>query len=163
MKQTLLRYARYNQWANASILNLVKKEGHSFLDKEMTSSFNSIRKTILHIADAEYIWYARLTEVKAELIISGLPSKTGMGLEALTELDQKHVNLILSKEEDFFNLFTAYQNLKGEAFRTVNSAIFWQVFNHATFHRGQVVTLMRMNGYTGLVESTDFIGFDRLG
>jgi uncharacterized damage-inducible protein DinB len=163
MKKILLKYARYNQWANAIMLNLVKKEGGAWLDKEVSSSFSSIRKTVMHMADAEYIWYSRLSEMKPELILSSIPSKSGVSMDMLAELDQKLVNLIVAKEEDYFNRMTSYKNLKGDPFQTVNSSVFWQIFNHATFHRGQIITLMRLHGYAGSVESMDFIAFDRLG
>ena len=51
--------------------------------------------------------------------------------------------------------------MKGEEFTNVNTAIFMHVFNHGTFHRGQVVSMMRNAGYTGQIESTDFISYER--
>jgi uncharacterized damage-inducible protein DinB len=163
MKQTLIKYAHYNQWANAIMLKLVKSEGTAFLDKENSSSHTSLRKTILHMADAEYLWYTRLTEMNLEQALTGIPSKIGADMDVLSVLDQKHLAFLQSQEDSYFSKSTSYKNLKGDPFTTVNSSIFWQVFNHATFHRGQVVMMMRQNGYKGSIESTDFIAFDRLG
>jgi uncharacterized damage-inducible protein DinB len=49
-----------------------------------------------------------------------------------------------------------YKNLKGEAFTSDVWQVVHHLFNHGTYHRGQLVTMMRELGATE-IPSTDFI------
>ena len=158
MKETLLKLANYNQWANNKIITLLNTNASEFIEKEIASSFPTIKRTILHIADAEFIWHSRL----ANKPFPELPSKTGASIECLKDSNKLLLDFILSKDEVYFSASTTYKSLKGEEFTNVNGAIFMHMFNHATFHRGQVVSMLRNAGYTQPIESTDFISFERL-
>jgi uncharacterized damage-inducible protein DinB len=157
MKETLLKYARYNQWANAKLIKLIQTQAPVLLEKEIASSFNSIKKTILHVADAEYIWHVRMTNGTPDKI----PGASGAGMEALAENDQRLIDLVASKNDAYFSESTSYKNIKGEPFTNNNLAIFWHVFNHSTFHRGQIVGQLRNAGFTNPIDSTDFITYER--
>ncbi len=158
MKDLLLKYARYNQWANEKLVNVIKTQAPELLEKVIPSSFDTIKKTFLHVADAEYIWHVRMSGGTADKI----PGKSGAGIEAVAEMDQRLIDFISSKDDAYFRQSTSYKSIKGDPFTNNNGAIFWHVFNHSTFHRGQVVTQLRNGGFTGAVDSTDFISFERL-
>jgi uncharacterized damage-inducible protein DinB len=158
MKITLLKLAKYNQWANQTLVNEVLNKTPELIEKEISSSFNTIQKTFMHIADAEYIWLCRLNHLPLEK----LPGKTGSGVEVLAHHDQKLIDFINSKEDAYFNESTEYKSLKGDSHKTQNFAIFTHLFNHSTFHRGQIVTMMRNGGFEGHIETTDFIAYERL-
>lgn len=98
MKITLLQLARYNQWANKTLVNEVMSKTPALVDKEISSSFNTIRKTFMHIADAEYIWFCRLNHMPFDK----LPGKVGLGIESLAEQDKKIIEFIESKEDTYF-------------------------------------------------------------
>jgi len=157
MKELLIKYALYNQWANAKLVSLLTDKAPGFIEKEITSSYTSIKQTFLHIADAELIWHCRLTDAP----FPELPSKTGRPVEYIKETNKLLLDFVSSKDEAYFTQTTSYKNLKGEAFTNVNSAILMHIFNHATFHRGQIVSMLRNAGYTGQIDSTDFISFER--
>ena len=53
-----------------------------------------------------------------------------------------------------------YQNLKKEFFKQPVYEVLLQLFNHQTFQRGQIVTMMRQNGIEK-IPATDFIVFSR--
>jgi uncharacterized damage-inducible protein DinB len=53
-----------------------------------------------------------------------------------------------------------YKNLKGEPFRSAVWQVVHHLFNHGTYHRGQLVTMMRELGAT-TVPATDFIHWYR--
>ena len=158
MKETVLKFARYNQWANNKIVNLLTTQAPEFIEKEIPSSFPTIKKTILHIADAEFIWHSRL----ANSPFPKLPSKTGASIEIIKDSNKLLIDCISSKDDAYFNASTTYKNIKDEPFTSKNNAIFMHVFNHATFHRGQVVSMLRNAGFTLPIESTDFISFERV-
>ena len=73
MKELLTSYANYNLWANDLLTSVIEKNiSDNQLDLTIISSFDSLRKTVYHLWDAENIWYKRWTEQK----IDGWPSKT---------------------------------------------------------------------------------------
>jgi uncharacterized damage-inducible protein DinB len=53
-----------------------------------------------------------------------------------------------------------YQNSRGEQFAQPVYEVVMHVFNHSTYHRGQLVTMMRQLGENNLPQ-TDFIHFTR--
>lgn len=60
MKEILQQYAQYNLWVNKRIIEALQKLSEENIDKEITSSFSSVRKTVYHVWSAEYIWLQRL-------------------------------------------------------------------------------------------------------
>src|SRR5436190_20558531 len=61
MRHLLTNYTRYNLWANTRVCDFLKSNcNDEQLDKEIVSSFPSVKKTLLHIRDAECIWLERL-------------------------------------------------------------------------------------------------------
>ncbi len=158
MKETLLKFANYNFWANNKLVTLLNNNATPFITKEVASSFPTIKQTILHIADADLIWHSRLSYTA----FPELPSKTGKPIECISDTNKLLVDFISSKDDAYFAQSTSYKNLKGEEFSNINQAILLHVFNHATFHRGQVVSMLRNAGYKEPIESTDFITFERI-
>ncbi len=53
-----------------------------------------------------------------------------------------------------------YQNSKKEFFKQPVYEMLLHLFNHQTFHRGQLITMMRQNGIEK-IPATDFIVFSR--
>ena len=64
MKDLLQQMARYNIWANKQFIDILLKMNDEILDKEINSSFPSIRATIYHMWSAEDIWLQRLLLVE---------------------------------------------------------------------------------------------------
>ena len=159
MKELLLKYARYNQWANDKLMTAIKANAPELVEKEIASSFDSIRKTALHMADAEYIWHLRLTGGTPGIMPSKAPNA---GIDTLSLTNRLLIDFIDSQDETFFKQSSSYRNLKGDPYTTHNFAILWHVFNHGTFHRGQIVTMLRNGGYSAPLDPTDFIAFERL-
>ena len=71
MKQILQQYAAYNIWASQRIFDCINNLSDDQVNREVTSSFSSISKTIRHMWNAEAIWWQRL---KLDFM---RPSKTG--------------------------------------------------------------------------------------
>ena len=158
MKEFIIQYASYNLWANKRIAELIVALDASVLDKEVKSSFPSIRKTVHHIWDAELIWMARLN---GELL-SWPPSAQfqSPAINQFTQTSQAFVSFIEAKDESFLNSKTTYTNTQGKQFTNVNSGIITHCMNHSTFHRGQLITILRELGMTQF-SATDLIVYLR--
>lgn len=157
MKELLLRYARYNVWANKQFVTALQKIDNEQLDAIVTSSFSSVRKTVYHMWSAEDIWLQRLllTEqpVWAESVFKGDFA------EALAKWQQASADLVAFIEKQYddtaFEHVLQYYNLKKQSVKLPVYVALMQVLNHATYHRGQLVTMMRQLGVKKIPQ-TDF-------
>src|SRR4051794_38396210 len=64
MKPILLQYASYNIWANRKVIDCINNLSDDQINREIGSSFSSIYKTVLHLLDAESIWWQRVKLVE---------------------------------------------------------------------------------------------------
>jgi len=161
MKQLLLNYTQYNHWANDRVCGILIKAGPKILDTELKSSFSTIRKTMYHIWDAETIWYKRLNGESLSYWPSGKFTGTFDEFTWQFLADSLLLNSYV-KGKTYNELLGAleYHNTKGTKFRTMIAGIIQHSVNHATFHRGQVYTMLRTNGITEL-QPLDYIAFLR--
>ena len=162
MKSLLVNYTNYNVWANDRITNFLKDEvSEEQLTKEIISSFPSLRKTLFHIWDAEGIWLARLNGSSPSFGLSN--SFAGSTKEAYTALlsnSKKIVEHVEAKDESYFEKLLQYSNTKGDKFENSVHDVVQHCMNHSTFHRGQIITMLRQLGFTKLFP-TDYIAFCR--
>ncbi len=148
MKELLLQYARYNKWANARFVAVLQQLTDEQLDMEIKSSFPTIRKTVYHMWSAEDIWLQglNLTEqpVWAESVFEGSIE------EAIESWCNCSEGLLAFIEKQFndnaFQHVMQYYNLKKQSVKLPVHVGLMQVLNHATYHRGQLVTMFRQTG-----------------
>lgn len=161
MKEVFQQYATYNAWANEKIAETIKALPSNLIDKTVESSFSSLRLTILHMWEADHIWYQRLNLTPNAVSFSkdkGLP-----GDFILDKWKQQSLQLRQwvedAEEVSLTNVF-AYNNTKGEQFKQPVFQVLLHIFNHATYHRGQLVTILRQLGVQE-IPATDFIVWSR--
>jgi len=157
----LLRYANYNKWANQRITNAIVSAGEAAADIEMKSSFSTVRKTIYHIYDSQHTWIMRIQNKP----YSWPPSKDFKGdlvefSKLLTESSQDWINYIDALNNQDLQKIISYKNTKGIDHQTTLEEIIMHCFNHSTYHRGQLVTMLRQVGLNSF-EPMDFIAFVR--
>ncbi len=163
MKELLLQYAQYNVWANKLILDTILKLEHGATDKEIVSSFPSIRTTIIHVWSAEYSWLQRLQLAENPIWVQGEFSGT---FEQACDAWQKtsaHLLQFVEKQYDDRSLEHVLQfyDRQKVSHKMPVYQVLQHVFNHSTQHRGQLITMLRQLGATK-IPGTDFIGFARL-
>lgn len=160
-KEFLLSYARYNVWANKRIAAILDQLGDAILDQEVISSFSSIRKTVFHVWDAEFIWLMRL---QGKSLSKGPTSELPPGTHPSAGFvagSEAMLSFIETQPEEFFAQPNTYRNLRGEEFTSFHYEMIMHCMNHSTFHRGQLVTLIRETGWTEKLPSTDMIAYFR--
>jgi len=158
MRTLLLQYTSYNTWANTRLGDVLKDLDPVLLDKEVMSSFPSLRKTVHHIWDAELIWLSRLKEQ-----VIAWPPSAQYANPAIADFVNASVSFeafIRLQDDAFLAGSTVYKNIKGDEFTNPNAGIVMHVMNHSTFHRGQLVTMLRSLGQV-TIPSTDLIAFLR--
>ncbi|HEY9177304.1 MAG TPA: DinB family protein [Flavipsychrobacter sp.] len=157
MKELLQQLARYNIWANKQFADILLKADDEILDREITSSFPSIRTTVYHMWSAEDIWLQRLQLVEQPVWAQSVFN--GNFDEAVRKWQEASNELLAFVERQYndeaFRHVLQYYNLKKVSFKVPVYAVLTQVFNHATYHRGQLVTMMRQAGIKK-IPGTDF-------
>jgi uncharacterized damage-inducible protein DinB len=158
----LNQMARYNTWANTHFAGFVGNAGEDAGVMSQVASFPSIRATLLHIWDAQFIWIMRIEGIN----ITSWPGKefSGSTLDAangLVESSKQWELLVAGLESAELDRLVSYANIKGQPFTNTVSEIIFHVMNHSTFHRGQLVSMLRNAGFTSLT-ATDLIAFLRI-
>lgn len=160
MKELLLSYAQFNLWANQRVCDFLVQIEEEKLNREIVSSFTSLRKTIFHVYGAQALWLKRLGG-ESPSVFPSYESKSGSEtLELLIETSQQIIAYVESLSEGQLMEMLDYKNVAGESFTSCIRDIIQHVVNHGTFHRGQIITMLRQVGYTKLFP-TDYIAFCR--
>ncbi len=161
MKNLLSRYTQYNYWANGRMIEFLQSLPQEELDAEIVSSFTSIKKTLYHIWDAESLWLSRLGGVSP----ATFPSRRYTGtfdeaVSALKKCDQELMDYAETIYEDRLTTLLTYKTVKGDEFQNLIADVLMHVVNHGTYHRGQIITMLRQSSHTTLF-STDYVSYCR--
>jgi uncharacterized damage-inducible protein DinB len=156
MKELLKQYAAYNLWAHQKLLDAILALPEEKHLAEVPSSFNSLLKTVLHTWDAESIWWQRM-KLQEHIMrpsenFSGTMQDAASGLQNQSRLWEEWISNAsdLSLEHVF-----QYQTTKREVIKMPIYQMVHHVFNHGTYHRGQLVNMMRQLG-ADKIPGTDF-------
>ncbi len=163
LKNQLIRLVRYNCWANGKICNFIHEAGEEAADTTFISSFSTIRKTLYHIWDAELVWLKRLNQQDIEKWppSGSFTGSLDQGIFELLQNSEAFARYIEQLEEASLMKSISYKNTSGKEFQNRVCDMITHCMNHSTYHRGQLVILLRQAGYTE-VSSTDYITFCRL-
>lgn len=145
--QDLRTMLDYHYWARDRLLDALQPLTADQLHRDMGSSFRSIHDTIVHTYAAEWAWHSRWQGTSpTALLPSDMFSDLASVRAAWTEHEEKMRAFVDGLGEDGIERVFKYTLLSGQAGATP----FWQmlqhVVNHASYHRGQVTTMLRQIG-----------------
>ncbi len=162
MKLIVNQYAAYNLWANGIFIDYIKKLSNEQQHAFVASSFPSLYKTIVHMWETERNWLKRLQFT--ENIPASVGSVTLLFDEVASALlhESKMVKEWIEKATtEKIEHVIAYQNSRREQFKQPVFQILLHLFNHETYHRGQMVSMFHQLQLTK-IPNTDFISWSRL-
>lgn len=163
-KNYLIQIANFNYWADNKIIEWLRQINEEQWVQVSISSFSSIRETAVHITSAEKIWveYWQHTPNAAFLSMEFKGTKE----ELLTTWEKSSADLKTYIESYPENDYLRPVSFKYPRDGRVGQMAFWQtaahVINHSTYHRGQLVTLLRQAGFVNL-SSIDMATYFQLG
>lgn len=161
MKEILQQLAAYNIWANALLMEVLKRLPGELHQKEIPSSFNSLQKTVLHMWNAESIWWQRMKlQERVTGPMENFNGKMEDAIEGLTLQNKQWNEWINKAQEHHLQHVFQYQNFKGEQFKQPIYQMLLHLFNHGTYHRGQIVNMLRQLG-VDKIPQIDFIVWSR--
>lgn len=155
MLNLIRHYAAYGLWANTRFVERLANETSEVLDKPVPSSFPSLRATLLHIRDAEQVWWCRLNGVPHRW-----PAEDATDLATvMTHAHRFHDHVHGLGEAELLAVH-AYADLRGNTFRQPAWQMIMHCINHGTQHRGQLITMMRALGLKD-IPANDLVVFQR--
>lgn len=162
VKELLVQYAQYNGWAHKKLLDLIRTLNPGQQHTTIPSSFDSLYKTVHHVWGAEFLWLARLNQDPAAKV-SG--DRFGGSMEdlsnALEAVDHQWVRWFDDKQDSQLTQHIHYTNMAGQSFNQSYDTLLHHIFNHSTYHNGQLVTMLRASGIDK-IPSTDFVTWSRI-
>lgn len=161
MKELLKQMAAYNIWANQKILDVILSLPEEKQKAEIPSSFTSLFTTILHMWNAESIWWQRMK--LQERITSPFENFKGSMQEMANEFlrqNRQWEEWVNNASDAALDHVFQYQTARKEHFKQPVYQMILHVFNHGTYHRGQLINMLRQLGVEKL-PPTDFILWSR--
>ena len=151
----------YVLWTNQRVIQWLNQIDDQQWKQEIPGSFASIEQTAIHLVSAEKIWVDFWKNTPDPVFLSSEFEGTKAELIAIwqcTSLQLKE--LILQVPETDYHKTVSFK-VRNEPWQLE----FWQSFshfvNHGTYHRGQLVTMLRHTGFTSFT-NTDLATFFRL-
>lgn len=157
--ETIREIYVYNRWANARSLQAASTISPADFTKEVGGSFASLRGTLAHMYGAEWIWLQRWRGTSPRQLPFALDFPDVETIRSRwQEVEREQKQFLDSLDPGRLSEVVSYVNLKGETFAYPLGRMLQHVVNHASYHRGQITTLLRQLGATPL--STDLLLYD---
>jgi uncharacterized damage-inducible protein DinB len=149
----------FGRWANDKICEAVSQLDDVELSKEIGGSFGSVRGTLLHLYGAEWVWLERFHGRSPRAMPDeGRPATTLADVRTKWDPIQEQLRVFVQELTPAKLAGSlSYTSFAGEPFTRVLSDALVHLVNHGTYHRGQVVTLVRQLGKPA--PSTDFLRY----
>jgi uncharacterized damage-inducible protein DinB len=150
----------YNRWANRRTREAIAGVSPAQFTQEVGGSYGSLRNTVAHLVSSEWVWLRRWKGSSpaappfqpGELTLENLASRW----EPIERETQEFVQSLAGENlEDVVN----YSNTRGQPFAEPLWQQLQHMVNHSSYHRGQIVTLVRQLGAEPI--GTDLIAFYR--
>lgn len=159
-KDALRRLLDYTTWADHRVLRAAATLSVDDFRRDLRASHGGVRGTLVHMLGAQWVWLERFKGVSPT---RGWDEGEFPDVVALSErwraVEQHRDAWFRALRLDAVSKKLAYRNLKGDSFTAPLWQLVQHVCNHATFHRGQVVALLRQLGATP--PATDLVAWDR--
>ncbi len=159
MKKIIDSYASYHLWANKRLAQFLENIDKDILSQKIDSSFPSILHTLSHINKVHRFWLGFISTGEMEAFDWKENDLTAS--YQLTEL--------VDSSEKMTATFRAYDDEALEEILKMRSRrssydesrfhFIMHVINHTTYHRGQVVSMMRILGVKDKFPKTDYLAY----
>ena len=156
----LLRSVRdllaYTIWADRTVLDFLRDVRGEDLARDTGTSFGSILGTLVHVLGAEQLWLSRFLGNPLTTLPTPeqFPDRLALAL-GFEELWPQLEFYIASLADEQLATDLTWVNLAGETHTKPLRTALLHFVNHSTYHRGQVVSMLRQMGYSP--PATDYV------
>lgn len=158
--EEILTLFQYDEWATDRTLESVSSFSEGKYQQDLRSSHGGIHGTLVHIYGADIIWLQRWkgSSHSASVNLQEIPNLASLKIrwkEYRISLD----SYVRSLTEAKLHAPLSYSDSKGNKHSEPLYQQMQQIINHSSYHRGQIVTMLRQLG--GKPQGTDLISFYR--
>ncbi|MAP55229.1 DinB family protein [Altibacter sp.] len=147
MKDFFKTLFEYNHSCNHKMITLLAETPEAYSERAQT--------LLSHTFNAQHIWNSRILATQPHYGVWHLFERDELGeindahyAESLSILANQHLDLTVS-----------YVNTRGEFFENSIQDILYHVINHSTYHRGQIMSELKLQGVSPI--ATDYIFYRR--
>jgi uncharacterized damage-inducible protein DinB len=151
---------QYNQWADRRIVEACSALANEQFTRDLGSSFRSVRDTLVHLYGAEWVWNERIEGRSPTSLVAGtgFPDLASVRTK-LEEMDNFYIDYVSRLTPQDLERVIHYKSFAGDEFSNPLWQTLHQLTNHASYHRGQIITLLRQLGAKPV--TTDLIAYYR--
>jgi uncharacterized damage-inducible protein DinB len=161
-KEAMGRLLEYTVWANHRTLRAVATISVAEFKRDLKGSHGGVRGTLVHQMGAEWVWLERWKGVAPPA--SARPDEGDFGdvlvlRDRWKAIEDHRAAWFKSLPETAVRQKVRYQSFDGKSHEDPLWQLIQHLANHSTYHRGQVVAMLRM--MDAKVVSTDLVVWDR--
>jgi len=159
-KEDVGRLLDYTVWANHRAMRAAATLSLEDFKRDLGSSHGGVRGTLVHTMSAEWIWLERWKGVSPTRALDEGEFADVMAVrERWTVVEDHRASWFAALRESALGETIRYSALDKRSFEGPLWKLVQHVANHSTYHRGQVVTLLRILG--AKAPSSDLVLWDR--
>ena len=149
----------YNSWADNRIFDAVAQLPTDQYMQDTKSSHGGIHGTLIHMVGAEKVWLERF-QGDPQPFLTQNPPKSLQELKTVWEkVGYDTAHWLGTMTDKKLNETFTMKTVKGDTYTHVYWQAFQHLVNHSSYHRGQIITMLRQSGAKPV--STDLILFYR--
>ncbi len=137
----------YNRWANERVVASCRQLTTGEYERTLGGGWPSVRDTLVHVGSATKAWHDRLLGNAPTRLLTGADVP---GLDAaarlLEEADALLGRYVLDTPAERRAEIVSFRNLQGAVRKVPLWSLFRHAVNHASYHRGQISTMIRSMG-----------------
>jgi uncharacterized damage-inducible protein DinB len=158
---TALRHLEFHAWATQKVLDSVAPLSKEELLRDMQTSHSSVWGTLDHTYRADALWLKRLQGEGNATLASVDAAEDLAGLRRIwSDTQAGFISFAGSLNDTDWTRGIEYRFLSGQEGSSPIYETLLHVVNHGTFHRGQIVGMLRQLGAKPI--ATDFLTYVRL-
>jgi uncharacterized damage-inducible protein DinB len=138
----------YHYWARDRTLDGVGVLTPEQYTQDLASSFTSIRDTLVHMYGAELTWYLRWVGTSPTAFPDPAQFPDLTALRTAWKSQEQKIRLLVDSlaSANELDRKLRYRTFDGQAMESQFSHMLQHVVNHASYHRGQITTMLRQLG-----------------
>jgi uncharacterized damage-inducible protein DinB len=159
LKNYFVELAEFSNWADSRAIDWLSGVSDVQWNQVLVSSFGSIRETALHLVSAKKIWIDIWTNAPNPTYLSSTFKGSRNELLDIWKELSEDLRLFIENYplENYLQMITV-KKPSGELNTMEFRKTFPHMINHSTYHRGQLVTLLRQAGFSK-VSNTDLFTY----
>jgi uncharacterized damage-inducible protein DinB len=150
----------YDEWATDRMLETVSALTQEQFDRDMKTSHTGVHGTLIHMCGADWVWLERWKGTSPGALLTPDELPTLDSIKQRWKAYRKEItDLLRSFDDTRVEMPVAYKDMRGNPNSQPFSQQMLHKINHASYHRGQVVAMVRQLGIKP--QNTDLIGYYR--